>query len=76
MASAYRSGTNEIMQPVQEDVMALLNRHGLVGDDTARAIMLCSVPIDAVSAALCAAELKIRPTIPTVVKHGRHRNID
>ena len=38
--------------------------------------MLCSAPIDAVSAALCAAELKMCPTIPTVVKHGRHRNID
>ena len=76
MASAYRPGTNEIMQPVQEDIMALLKHHGLVGDDAARALMLCSAPIDAASATLCAAELKICPTIPTVVKHGRQRNID
>ena len=76
MASAYRQGTNEIMQPVQEDIMALLKHHGLVGDDAARALMLCSAPIDAASATLCATELKICPTIPTVVKHGRHRNID
>eukprot|EP00966_Prymnesium_polylepis_P316695 7317516-Prymnesium_polylepis.1 len=64
------------MQPVQEDIMALLNHHGLVGDDAARALMLCSAPIDAAFAALCAAELKICPTIPTVVKHGMHRNVD
>eukprot|EP00966_Prymnesium_polylepis_P030764 716048-Prymnesium_polylepis.1 len=40
--------------------------------------MLCSAPIhvDAASAALCAAELKMCPTIPTIVKHGMHRNID
>eukprot|EP00966_Prymnesium_polylepis_P171000 3952748-Prymnesium_polylepis.1 len=56
--------------------MALLNHHGLVGDDAARGLMLCSAPINAASAALCAAELKICPTIPTVVKHGMHRNID
>jgi hypothetical protein len=36
---------NEIMQPVQEDIMALLQHHGLVGDDAARALMLCSAPI-------------------------------
>eukprot|EP00966_Prymnesium_polylepis_P311158 7188699-Prymnesium_polylepis.1 len=64
------------MQPVQEDVMALLNHHGLVGDDAARALMLCSAPIDAASVALCAAELKLCPTIPAVVTHGMHRNID
>ncbi len=52
MASAYRPGTSEIMQPVQEDVMALLSHHGLVGDDAARARMLCSAPIDAASATL------------------------
>eukprot|EP00966_Prymnesium_polylepis_P162878 3764521-Prymnesium_polylepis.1 len=50
MASAYRTGTNEIRQPVQEDIIALLNHHGLVGDDAARALMLCSALIDA---ALC-----------------------
>eukprot|EP00966_Prymnesium_polylepis_P139386 3220868-Prymnesium_polylepis.1 len=76
MASAYRPGTNEIMQPVQEDIVALLSHHGLVGDDAARALMLCSAPIDVASAALCASELKMCPTIPTVVKHGMHRNID
>ena len=76
MASAYRPGTNEIMQPVQEDIMALLKHHGLVGDDAARALMLCSAPIDAASATLCAAELKTCPTIPTVVTHGKQRNID
>eukprot|EP00966_Prymnesium_polylepis_P138873 3209227-Prymnesium_polylepis.1 len=72
MASAYRPGTNEIMQPIQENVMALLSHHGLVGDDAARAPMLCSAPIDATSAALCDAELKLCPTIPTVVTHGTH----
>ena len=76
MASAYRPGTNEIMQPVQEDIMALLKHHGLVGDDAARALMLCSAPIDAASASLCVAELKTCPTIPTVVTHGQQRNID
>eukprot|EP00966_Prymnesium_polylepis_P011767 270437-Prymnesium_polylepis.1 len=54
------------MQP-WEDIMALLKYHGLVGDDAARAPMLCSAPIDAASATLCAAELKICPTIPTAV---------
>ena len=76
MASAYRPGTNEIMQPVQEDIMALLQHHGLTGDDAARALMLCSAPIDAASASLCVAELKTCPTIPTVVTHGQQRNID
>eukprot|EP00966_Prymnesium_polylepis_P251714 5819413-Prymnesium_polylepis.1 len=38
--------------------------------------MLCSAPIDAASAALCAAELKLSPIIPTVVTHGPLRNID
>eukprot|EP00966_Prymnesium_polylepis_P271892 6281861-Prymnesium_polylepis.1 len=38
MASAYRPGTKDIMQPVQEDIIALLNHHGLVGDDAARAL--------------------------------------
>ena len=76
MASAYRPGTNEIMQPVQEDIMALLQHHGLTGDDAARALMLCSAPIDAASASLCVAELKTCPTIPTVVTHGKQRNID
>ena len=80
MASAYRPGTNKIMQPVQEDIIALLNHHGLVGDDAARALVLCSAPIDAASATLCATELKICPTIPTVVKHGsgsrQQTNID
>eukprot|EP00966_Prymnesium_polylepis_P018868 434702-Prymnesium_polylepis.1 len=51
MASACRPGTNEIMQPVQKDIIALLNHHGLVGVDAARALMLCSAPIDAASAA-------------------------
>eukprot|EP00966_Prymnesium_polylepis_P188134 4360234-Prymnesium_polylepis.2 len=64
------------MQPVQKDVMALLSHHGLVGDDAARALMLCSAPIDAASAVLCAAELKLCPTVPTVVTYGMHRNID
>ena len=64
------------MQPVQEDIMALLKHHGLVGDGAARALMLCSAPIDAASATLCAAELKTCPTIPTVVTHGKQRNID
>eukprot|EP00966_Prymnesium_polylepis_P230218 5327046-Prymnesium_polylepis.1 len=45
LASAYRPGTNEIMQPDQEDIIALLNHHGLVDDDAARALMLCSAPI-------------------------------
>eukprot|EP00966_Prymnesium_polylepis_P303889 7020382-Prymnesium_polylepis.2 len=40
--------------------MALLSHHGLVGDDAARALMLCSAPIDAATAAL-----KRCPAIPT-----------
>eukprot|EP00966_Prymnesium_polylepis_P205006 4749842-Prymnesium_polylepis.1 len=32
------------------DIMALLKHHGLVGDDAARDLMLCSAPIDAASA--------------------------
>eukprot|EP00966_Prymnesium_polylepis_P129406 2993017-Prymnesium_polylepis.1 len=73
------------MQPVQEDIMALLNHHAPRPcgrrDDAARALTSCcvappSMPGFRPSAALCAAELKICPTTPTVVKHGMHRNID
>eukprot|EP00966_Prymnesium_polylepis_P152876 3531371-Prymnesium_polylepis.1 len=49
--------------------MALLKHHGLVGDDAARvpsrACLLCSAPIDAASATLCAAELKNHRSLPS-----------
>eukprot|EP00966_Prymnesium_polylepis_P118452 2739016-Prymnesium_polylepis.1 len=40
--------------------------------------MLCSAPrsMRLPQPTECAAELKICPTIPTVAKHGRQRNID
>ena len=39
-ASAYLPGTQKVMpQPVQADVMALLERIGLAGDDAARALL-------------------------------------
>eukprot|EP00966_Prymnesium_polylepis_P249248 5762451-Prymnesium_polylepis.3 len=81
-ASAYRPGTNEIVQPVQEDVMALVSHHATTAwwatmpPVPSCSIMLCSAPIDAALAALCAAELKLCPTVPTVVTYGMHRNID
>eukprot|EP00966_Prymnesium_polylepis_P182672 4232401-Prymnesium_polylepis.1 len=59
------------MQPVQEDIMALLNHHGLVGDGRRPCPHAVQRPHRrGLRSPTCAAELKICPTIPTVVKHG------
>ena len=61
------------MHATQQDVMTLLRRQGLQGQEAARALLLCGAPLDQDTAVVCRELRKSSPTLPTVKRQGEGR---